>query len=122
MGSGGRTLCALHDSSSLSHLSADRPPWLQAESGQRAAAQFRQQLVATQQQLEAQSLVAAERAAEAARLEERLRQAEAELGRALAERADLSDAGRRGRNRVCGRFALRANFADRFELWWTKQI
>ncbi|KAL4457510.1 hypothetical protein ABPG75_012375 [Micractinium tetrahymenae] len=63
----------------------------QAESGQRAAAKTRQQLAAQQQQLEAQSLAAAEAAAEAARLREQLRQAEVELGRALADRADLSD-------------------------------
>ena len=93
---------ALHGQLTSTHLFAAFAPKLQAESGQRAAAQSRQQLAAQQQQLEAQSLAAAEATAEAARLRERLRQAEMELGRALADRADLSDAGREAQGAAMG--------------------
>lgn len=65
---------------------------MQAESGQRAAADLRRRLAEREQQLEVQCLAAAAAAAGAARLEARLRQSEVQLGAALADRADLADA------------------------------
>lgn len=67
----------------------------QAESGAKAAAELRRQLAAREQQLEAQSLAAAAAAGEAERLRQRLQERDEQLGRALADRAELVDTGAR---------------------------
>ena len=77
----------------------------QAESGLKAAAGLRRQLASRERQLEAQSLAAAAAAAEAERLRAQGQQGQQELGRALADRAELHDAG--GWDEACaigGRF------------------
>lgn len=64
----------------------------QAESGAKAAAELRRQLAAREQQLQAQALAAAAAAADAQQLRGQLQEQEGELGRVLADRAELSDA------------------------------
>ena len=74
----------------------------QAESGAKAAADLRRQLAAREQQLEAQSLAAAAAAGEAERLRQRLQERDEQLGRALADRAELVDTGAGGQASVDG--------------------
>lgn len=64
----------------------------QAESGAKANAELRQQLAASQRAQQAQALAAAAAAGESERLRAQLQQRDGELGQALAERADLTDA------------------------------
>lgn len=64
----------------------------QAESGAKAAAELRRQLASRELAAEAQALAAAAAAGEAERLRVQLQQEQAELGRALADRAELQDA------------------------------